>query len=138
MNITRDGSRALLGALLILSAFGCAAHREAAREEERKEREALQQAQQKIHDCIVEFVLRMDSPRLTGFELTEAGAAACAGQAAKLNQLAIDQDNLTPRQIQTLVESTIKAGQQDALAALAVKDHQPVSAPVKNAPLPNT
>lgn len=136
MNITRDGSHALLGALLLLSAFGCAAHREAAREEERKEREALQQSQQRVHDRIVDFVVRMDSPRLTGFELTEAGAAACAGEAAKLRQLAIDQDDLTPQRINALLEGTIKAGQQDALAALAMRDHKPAPAPVKNAPPP--
>ena len=131
---TANGTRALAGVLLVSSLFACAAHREAGR----KEREELAQAQARVRACVVNFVVKIDSPRLTGFELAEAGAAACAGESEKLRQLAIEQDELKRREIDALVESTITDGQREALAALAVRDRRAAPAPVKSAPQPGT
>jgi hypothetical protein len=83
-------------------------------------------------------VVKTDSPRLTGFELTEAGAAACSSEAAKLRQLALDQEELPPQNINALVEDTIKAGQREALAALAAHDRKAAPAPAVNSVPPIT
>jgi hypothetical protein len=138
MVIIRPKWAAIITALLGSSLIACAAHREANRAAERKEQEELAQAQAKVHACIVNFVLTSDSPRLTGFELADAAVAACAQVSETLRHLAIEQDELSPRQINALVEGNIKSAQREALAALAMHDRNPAPAPVKSIPLPTT
>ena len=123
---------------VVLSLLGCAAHREAARKEQQQEQLKLAQAQTDVRTCVVAFVLGTDSPRLTGYELADAAVAACASVSEKLRKLAIEQDELTPRNINALVEQTIKDGQREALATLAMRDHRAVPAPVKSVPAPTT
>jgi hypothetical protein len=73
--------------------------------------------------CVVKFVLETDSPRLTGFELAEAGAAACSERTSKLRALAVDQ-GYGYAGADALVAATIKESQRDALAALAARDQK--------------
>jgi hypothetical protein len=104
---------------VLWSLSACEHHRQMVREEQAQ----LNQATQAVRACVVNFVLETDSPRLTGFELVEAGASACGNKTAKLREIMADQ-GYDKNETQALVNATIKEGQQDALAALAAHDQK--------------
>ena len=110
-------ARVLVSMFAGLALAACAHHREMVRQEKAE----VDRAAQAVRDCIVKFVLETDSPRLTGFELADAGASACGGTTLKLRRLMEDQ-GYDPPEISALAAASIKEGQGDALAALAGRD----------------
>ena len=128
-----------MNALSVLLLAGMVAGCAARRVEQQKEQQELSDAASRVRSCIIAFVLKTDSPRLTGTELAEAGAAACSSDEQKLRQLAVDQDAMSAPAIDAMVQNVIRDGERDALAALAVRDSAPQRTPAKSvSPLPQT
>jgi hypothetical protein len=108
-----------LSAWIVVSLTACEHHRQVVREEQQQ----LAHSAEAVRTCVVKFVLETDSPRLTGFELVEAGASACGNWTLKLRQL-MDDQGYEKKEVDALVNATIKEAQQDALAALAAHDQK--------------